>query len=204
MRQHGLFQGHQAFHKLPRAQKGSTRACQRPSRLGNETFSVARISQDPQYIQRHNERTLLFRIIPLIQRRKNRVKKELGAKMLDTLYRILECCGDDVEKGAVNEEIQLYSTKMKIDDGLIVPEESEFGREIAPNIMLNVYLSSGFDATFTKAMAKEQMMKNPKPDYTYGIDLKNFPVPNDVTLGASAEGFSRLSPRGWVMASSSE
>ena len=70
--------------------------------------------------------------------------------------------------------------------------------------MLNVYLSSGFDATFTKAMAKEQLMKNPKPDYTYGIDLKNFPVPNDVTLGPSAEGFSRLSPRGWVMASSSE
>lgn len=194
MRQHGLFQGDKAYDKYPELQKqalgiinGNRDSAMKPSELSEyrKTYNA---------YKGHNERTYLSRIVPLIQKSKYHVKKELGTKQQEDLNRTLKIYADDEETRAAIEEMQLYSTVMWIDDGLLITEDSEFGREMASNIMPNVYPSLGFDATLAKAMAKEEGMKNPKPDYTYGIDPGNFPVPSDVTLASATEALLRLSP----------
>ena len=62
------------------------------------------------------------------------------------------------------------------DDGLAVKVDCQFRRSFLP--------AREKDEKLTKAMAKVDGMTNPKPDYTYGLRIDHYAIPDDVILSA--------------------
>ena len=74
------------------------------------------------------------------------------------------------------QEQQEYSVESFWDDGLAVKVDCEFRKGFLPG--------REKDEELSRAMAKVDGMTNPKPDYTYGLRIDHYPIPDDVTVSA--------------------
>ena len=81
----------------------------------------------------------------------------------------------DLGPGLAQEQ-QEYSVESFWDDGLAIKVDCEFRKSFLP--------AREKDEELARAMAKVDGMTNPKPDYTYGLRIDHYPIPEDVTVSA--------------------
>ena len=94
-----------------------------------------------------------------------------------TYGQVVEREGEESGRGPrLAQEQQEYSVESFWDDGLAVKVDCEFRKGFLP--------AREKDEELARAMAKVDGMTNPKPDYTYGLRIDHYPVPDDVTVSA--------------------
>ena len=130
-------------------------------------------------VERLNEDTILQNLVPLIIRRKYMSEKDLEGEELKALNTKLADAKTDEERMELRKKY-LFTNKLWSDDGLLVTMDSEFLRTYLPNKFNDL----GFEAALATVLAKQHGMKNPKPDYCYGLTPDTFPIPLDVVLTA--------------------
>ena len=82
--------------------------------------------------------------------------------------------GESGLKSGLAQEEQELTVESFWEDGLAVKVDCEFRKNFLP--------TSEKDEELVKAMAKVDGMTNPKPDYTYGLRIDRYPIPDDVTV----------------------
>ena len=128
-------------------------------------------------VERLNEDTILQNLVPLIIRRKYTVEKDIESEELGRYNARFANAKTDAERMALRKEFRLTHSLWN-DDGLLVTMNSEFLRTFLPN----QFEELGFEAALATALAKQHGMKNPKPDYCYGLTPDTFPIPRGVML----------------------
>lgn len=112
---------------------------------GMKPASVKKIQDRAEEAAFQGETTLLTRVLPCITKERRQVSTEDPAKPGETYM--------------VDEDFD--------DTGLNIVGDVEFKGTYLPNS----FAKQGFEEKIAKALAKEQNMKNPKPDRAYGIDV---------------------------------
>ena len=84
------------------------------------------------------------------------------------------------------QEHEEYTVESFWDDGLAVKVDSEFRKGFLP--------TKGKDEELSRAMAKVDGMTNPKPDFTYGLRIDHYPIPDDVTMSAYIDPLLEVVP----------
>lgn len=87
------------------------------------------------------------------------------------------------EKALTPQELRLFQEAGHIDkdwfeDGIRITKNSEFRRTLVPNR----FVKSGFEAELAAALAKQHGMKNPKPEFMYGIRTDKYAIPAGVIV----------------------
>ena len=172
--------------------------------------SAKKFQQVHQYYQRANEGTFLHNILPIIIKPSRAGKSRVRADALelheeaqdqiqdqeipegqeegpelqtwkddttDTYGQMVgqEGVGSTSGPMPIQEEPE-YSIASFWDDGLAVKVDCQFRKSLLP--------AKEKDEELAKAMAKVDGMTNPKPDYTYGLRIDHYPIPDDVVLSA--------------------
>lgn len=138
-------------------------------------------------VERLNEDTILQNLVPLIIRRKYTHEKDLEGEELEDYNTRLANVKTDAERMALRKQF-LCTHNLWSDDGLLVTMNAEFLRTFLPN----QYEELGFEAALATALAKEHGMKNPKPDYCYGLTPDTFPTPRGVMLAQEVRELLRV------------
>ena len=141
-------------------------------------------------VERLNEDTVLQNLVPLVIRRKYTLEKnleELEGEELENYYTRLANVKTDTERMALRKQF-LYTHNLWSDDGLLVTMNAEFLRTFLPN----QYEELGFEVALATALAKENGMKNSKPDYCYGLTPETFPTPRGVILAQEIRELLRV------------
>ncbi|KAL9629851.1 MAG: hypothetical protein Q9164_006692, partial [Protoblastenia rupestris] len=189
LKQHGLLQNNSALQKYPEFEQLVRDI------INDERFSAMKKKQLQEFekvsrnVERLGEDTFVGSLLPLIIKRKYTDIRDMSdqeaaeiAKKLDSL--------EGSKREAMQKEY-LYTTKLWIDDGLFTTINSEFRRTLLPN-KYSDYL--GFEAELAKLMAKREGMKNPKPDFTYGVLPDCFPTKSNVMLSPETRTILEISP----------
>ena len=189
MAQHGLLQQSKAFEKYPVFKEGLNEIidANRPSAMKKK--QLLEFKEQQRHVERLNESTFLQNLLPLIIKRKYTGLKDLEGGEQEQFNKMLEGITDDTEKKKLQSE-HLYSGRYWINDGMLATMNSEFRRTLLPS----KYHEEGFQTELAKALAKKDDMKNPRPDYTYGITPESFPVPIDVRISAETSALLKVVP----------
>ena len=172
--------------------------------------SAKKFRQVHQYLERANEDTLLQNILPLIIKPSRTVRsrvylesdgrgaarqeeQEQGAKQEEERTQEAECTQEQngMDRPMRNDaEVRVrdaqgsrlcqpqgeleYVVSSFWEDGLLAKMNCEFRKSFLPR--------HNNDEELAKAMAKVDGMTNPRPDYTYGIRINQYRVPDDVSV----------------------
>ena len=155
MEKHMLFQGSSAWDNYPdfKQHVRSVVHVTRPS--GVKARSVKKLQEKSEFYKGANEDTILREILPLIIKPERRV------------YKI----GNDVTE----KDVEQWTVEDYWEDGLGV-EVNRLFRKM--DLLPNAYLDLGLAKQLAEALAKEDGMKEPKPDCVYGIRPTRFPKPD--------------------------
>ena len=124
---------------------------ERPS--GAKKDSVEKLQEKQEYCQDANEDTILFNLLHLIAKESRQVAKEAT-----------------VQDGSDQDREKSYEVREFWSDGVVVQVNRLFRNTTLPN----AYLQSGLLEDIAKALAKQDGMTQPKPDYTYGIKTDKY------------------------------
>ena len=128
-------------------------------------------------VERLNEDTILQNLVPLIIRRKYTSDEDLEGQELESYIAKFVEPETGEERMALRKDL-LLTQSLWSDDGLLVTMKSEFFRTFLPN----QFEELGFEAALASALAKQHGMKNPRPDYCYGLTPDTFVIPRGVML----------------------
>ena len=92
----------------------------------------------------------------------------------DTEHTLEQVAEQEGEKSV--QEHEEYTVESFWDDGLAVKIDCEFRKGFLP--------IKEKDEELSRAMAKVDGMTNPKPDFTYGLRIDHYSIPNDVAVSA--------------------
>lgn len=138
-------------------------------------------------VERLNEDTILQTLVPLIVRRTYLAEKDLEGEELASYNAKIANAATDAERMTLRKAF-LLSNALWSDDGLLVTMNSEFLRTFLPN----QFEELGFEAALATVLAKQNGMKNPRPDYCYGLTPDTFPVPRGVMLSQELRELLRI------------
>ena len=165
-----------------------------------------------QYYERANEDAFLQNILPMIIKPCRRVKSRVRADaesqedledqegQRDSFE--INMWKDDTTRthGQVAEQQQEGSDRASVQD----QEGPEFSvasfRDDGLTVNVNCQFRKSFltasqnDEELAKAMAKADGMINTKPDYTYGLRISHYPIPDDMTLSAHTNSLLEVVP----------
>ncbi|KAL9128680.1 MAG: hypothetical protein Q9217_002673 [Psora testacea] len=190
MQEHGLWQNDTAaFERYPNFKK-SIREILAPPRLSvMKTKQVEEFKKVQRDVERLNEDTVLQNLVPLIIKRKYTSEKDLQNEEQERYNTELTSAKDEAARMALKKRF-VHTSKMWRDDGLLVTMTAEFKRTLLPNR----YAESGFEAQLAKVLAKDQAMKNPTPDYCYGLSAKSFNIPPGVMITPELHAILGVAP----------
>ncbi|KAL9128763.1 MAG: hypothetical protein Q9175_007460 [Cornicularia normoerica] len=136
--------------------------------------SVQKFIEHRDYYQGMNEDSLLRNLIPLII--KQDYMRKLNPESEGTTMESVESEGREplVE--------QQWVCREWFADGVATTVNSEFRKTLLPN-----KFTEELEDDLVKALAKDDGMKNAKPDYCYGIRIDKFSVPSDVILSSNMQ-----------------
>ena len=142
-----------------------------------------------------NEDSFLENVLPKIIKETHTVRQVDGGEPKQVVVAHLgsqEDSRDDVENGPHLRQYaqQEYHIQEYYDDGLRMTRNAEFRKSTLPNI----YLEYGLESKIAKALAKSDGMKNPRPDYTYGLKHPLFTPPHDVVLSPETDLLLEVAP----------
>ena len=158
MQRHRLWQKqHKVFNQYPEFKQHALRviSTERPS--GAKDKSVRKFQEKQEYYQDANEDTIIYNLLQLIIKPERRVTKEAS-----------------VQDSNVKDDEHSYTVEDWWDDGLAVEVNRQFRKTMLPN----AYLDQGLEAVIAKALAKDDGMKDPKPDFIFGIKTDKYPRPD--------------------------
>ena len=190
MQEHGLWQNDTAaFERYPDFEK-RIREILAPPRLSvMKTKQVEEFKKVQRDVERLNEDTVLQNLVPLIIKRKYTSEKDLQNEEQERYNTELTSAKDEAARMALKKRF-VHTSKMWRDDGLLVTMTAEFYRTLLPNR----YAEFGFEAQLAKVMAKDQAMKNPRPDYCYGLSAKSFTIPPGVMISPELHAILGIAP----------
>ena len=96
----------------------------------------------------------------------------------------------DMDKELFRDDKMLYRDFI-IDEGCIITFDDEFQRTLIPSI----YSEPKFESALAKALQKVDGMKNPKPDYVYGISLSKIPQDRYAPRPQNITALLQIAPR---------
>ena len=176
MEQHGMVQESFTVDKYPEF-KNKVLGIINDERLSTmKKKQVSKFTKLHRDVEMLNERTFMESLLPLIVKRKYTGKKDLEDGELAKLNEMLENVEGPAREALEKEYI--HTTKEWIDDGLRVTMDAEFRNTLLPN----KYFELGFQNGLARVLAKKEGMKNPKPDYAYGIRPDYFTRPTEVVI----------------------
>lgn len=184
MEQHGLFQNNQAaWTRYPtfRQEVGEILGADRLSAMKEQQIRKFRLAHEN--VKFLNEDTLLQNLLPIVVMDEYTVEEELGANNRRQDLDHSAQAPTDMALHNESPDKRTYTTRLWADDGLVITMNSEFRDTLLPN----QYTAMGFEAELAKALAKNEGMKNPKPDYCYGLAPKTLPFPRGIILGGEPE-----------------
>ena len=182
MQQHGLIQDDQkAFERYPMFKQEIERilGADRTSEMKEKQIREFKVTH--QRVQFLNEDTVLQNLLPMIIKNKYAIRKEPGGQDGGGSP---DNAGQAQMDETTNSKLQdgsVYTTRLWSDDGLGITMNSEFRKTFLPN----QYMEMGFEAELAKALAKSEGMKNPKPDFCYGLTPDTLPTPAGIMLGGA-------------------
>ncbi|KAL9127050.1 MAG: hypothetical protein Q9217_003994 [Psora testacea] len=188
MEHHGLlFENRKAFDRYPEFQENVRKIVESDRSSHTKARSVERFRDKQGYYARANEDTLLKNLVPFIVKdsytpMRQATSSSIGSGSAQTTDRI-ERIQQELEEGT-------GTTQEWWEEGLVTTSNNEFQRTLLPNL----FSEQGFEQRLANALAKEKGMKNPKPDYTYGIKRTQFPAPRDVVRSKAVSFLQEISP----------
>lgn len=172
MAQHGLFQGDRlAYNRYPTLQTKVKKIIGVERESAMKPSSIRRMQEKKEYYGRLNEDTIMLHLFPLVAKDTRTVKPDFDHNE------------HEQSQGAG------YLDREWFDDGLVKTVNVEFGKTLLPS----KFAAINIEAEMTKALAKISGMKNPKPDYLFGIRVNRFPVPPDVIVTAETTALLEIS-----------
>ena len=148
---------------------GWDRSCPTPSEASVEAYMYRQ-----EVYKTANERTWLARMMPLL------MKPTFTAAGAG-------------EHGGSNP-IQ-YTTESWDKHGLVVANEIDFCCSPFPNVYLDHDLDHDLDYDLAMALAKDDGMKNPRPDECYGLIMERFAKSGDLAPSAETESLLEIVPK---------
>lgn len=155
MEKHMLFQGSSAWDKYQDFKEHVRSVVYVPRPSGVKARSVKKLQEKSEFYKGANEDTILREILPLIIKPERRVYKN--------------------DNGVTEKDVEQWTVGDYWEDGLGV-EVNRLFRKM--DLLPNAYLDLGLAKQLAEALAKEDGMKEPKPDCVYGIRPTRFPKPD--------------------------
>lgn len=156
--------------------------------------SVQRFVDRHAYIQKLNEDSILVNLIPLMIKDRYLQKLDPESEEYQTLMaeKVAKETGPNKEGGEDDDEDVLVSREWFY-DGITFTFNNEFRRTLLPNGYDN---DPDFEPMLSKALSKGDGMKNPKPDYCYGIrmDKLDSSQPPDLILSNDIAYLTQVAP----------
>ena len=177
MEAHGILQNKAALDRYPDFKQKMKDILAQDRLSAMKKKEVHEFQKTLSQVERLNEDTIMQNLVPLIIRRKYTSERDLQGEELEIYNARLAAAKTDEERMALRTEF-LFTHGLWSDDGLLVTMNSEFLRTFLPN----QFEELGFEAALATAMAKQHGMKNPRPDYCYGLTPDTFPIPRGVMI----------------------
>ena len=189
MKQHGLLQNNSALQKYPEFEQRLRDIINDERLSAMKKKQLGEFEKVSRNVERLGEDTFVGSLLPLIINRKYTGIRDMSDQEAAEIIKKLDSL-EGSEREAMQKEY-LYTTKLWIDDGLFTTINSEFRTTLLPNKYSD---HLGFEPELAKAMAKREGMKNPKPDFIYGVHPDCFPTKLNVMLSPETRTILEISP----------
>jgi hypothetical protein len=185
MEEHGIYRDKGILKKpaLASFRKTVTQVVDERRESGVKPGSEAKYERRLQWSSDDNEDTVLLKLLPCIIKDGRQVRAPLADNTQND--------GEAPEGSAQDRDTNDVYAHVDFEEvGLQFSSNRQFARTYLPNI----FDDQGFEAKVARELAKEQGMKNPKPDRIYGLDCDQLPIPKGNLLRPETRSLITLVP----------
>ncbi|KAL8683901.1 MAG: hypothetical protein Q9186_000112 [Xanthomendoza sp. 1 TL-2023] len=180
MKRNGLLHNNAAFQKYPAFVSKIKLILGKARESPMQPWSAEKIGKNRDFLECYNEATFVHTIWPMMMKDGYHLTKDRTDFTEEQKERLLETQGT------------LYRNFL-LHEGVVGTLDTDFLRNMVPNI----HDDPKFMQYITQALAKDTRMKNPRPDYTYGLAPDKFSDPVGAPLPDNIAALCGLAPGTW-------